>query len=63
VVYRIGAGGPVYGQWDSYVPGPHENVAWLTGDDVFGVAGESVPDGVFAQAGLALKLLTPIGGG
>jgi hypothetical protein len=62
VLYRIGAGAPVYGQWETCVPGPRENVAWLAGDEVFGVAGESVPDGVFAQAGLALKLLTPIGG-
>mgnify|MGYP001103037665 CR=1 FL=1 len=63
VLYRIGAGGPVYGQWDSYVPGPRENVAWLASDDVFAVASEAIPDGVFAQTGLALKLLTPIGGG
>jgi hypothetical protein len=63
VVYRIGAGVPVYGQWDTYVPGPRETVAWLADDEVFTVAGETIPDGAFAQTGTALKLLTPIGGG
>ena len=63
VVYRVGAGGPVYGQWDTYVPGPREDIAWLTSDDVLMVAGETIPDGVFAQTGTTLKLLTPISGG
>ena len=63
VVYRIGVGSPSYGQWESYVPGPREQVAWMGSDDLIGVATETIPDGVFAQTGTELKLLTPLGDG
>lgn len=53
---------PEYGQWRSYVPGPRQHIAWI--DDKEDTSGsEAVPAGTFAQAGTALKLLTPLGDG
>jgi hypothetical protein len=53
---------PQYGQWRSYVPGPRQHIAWI--DDKEDTSGsEAVPAGTFAQAGTALKLLTPLGDG
>ena len=53
---------PEYGRWRSYVPGPRQHIAWI--DDKEDTSGsEAVPAGTFAQAGTALKLLTPLGDG
>jgi hypothetical protein len=53
---------PTYGQWNSYVPGPRESIAWLD-DKEDTSSSEAVPAGTFAQAGTALTLLTPLGDG
>ena len=53
---------PKYGQWQSYVPGPRQPIAWY-GDEDDTRSSEAVPPGTFAQAGTALKLLTPLGDG
>lgn len=55
---------PGYGEWDSYVPGPKQDIAWLDPEQR-GEAdnSEAVRDGEFALAGSGLKLLTPLNGG
>jgi len=64
VTYRIGDTVPGYGQWEGYVPGPRENIAWMEHDsDDIGVDSETIPDGTFAETGIGLKLLTPLAGG
>ena len=51
-----------YGQWESYIPGPRQPIAWMDRDEDTR-SSEAVPPGTFAQAGTALKLLTPLGDG
>lgn len=54
---------PDYGRWDSYVPGPKREIAWLHDDEDQDAANsEAVPDGEFAMTGDSLQLLTPLGG-
>jgi hypothetical protein len=62
VSYMLGTSPPQYGQWDAYVPGPRESITWLD-DKENASSSEAVPAGTFAQAGTALTLLTPLGGG
>jgi hypothetical protein len=63
VIFNLdGQAPPKYGQWNSYVPGPRESIAWLD-DKEDASASEAIPAGTFAQAGTALKLLTPLGDG
>jgi hypothetical protein len=58
-----GARPPRYGEWDSYVLGPKQDIAWLHGDDDRDADNsEAVPDGQFAMTGDSLQLLTPLGG-
>lgn len=58
-----GARPPRYGEWDTYVPGPKQDIAWLHGDDDRDADNsEAVPDGQFAMTGDSLQLLTPLGG-
>lgn len=62
VAYLInGVRPPGYGEWDSYVRGPLEPVAWMQDDDT-AHSSETVPDGQFAMSGGSLHLLTPPGG-
>lgn len=62
VAYLInGARPPGYGEWDSYVRGPLEPVAWMQDDDT-AHSSETVPDGQFAMSGGSMHLLTPPGG-
>jgi len=57
--YVDNQGPPKYGQWDPYVPGPRQDIAWLDDEEVG--ASEAIPDGAFAQTGTDMKLLTPLG--
>jgi hypothetical protein len=65
VVYSLESGSPPpgYGKWDSYVPGPRQEIPWLD-EQTAGARNnnDAIPDGTFAQAGTDLKLLTPLGG-
>jgi hypothetical protein len=65
VRYSVGIQAPPkYGQWDSYVPGPIEQVDWMQAAGGTGIgANEAIPDGLFAQAGSEMTLLTPLDGG
>lgn len=66
VDYRIhGQGQPAeYGRWEIYVPGPRMPVPWqmesLEGRDI---APDTLVAGEVYQAGMALKLLSPLEGG
>jgi len=64
VIYVYADGGvPDYGRWDSYVPGPRRDVAWLHDEDDRDANNtEAVPNGEFAMTGDSLQLLTPLGG-
>jgi hypothetical protein len=54
---------PRYGEWDTYVPGPKQDIAWLHGSaDRESDNSDAVPDGEFAMTGSELQLLTPLGG-
>lgn len=68
VQYILDGGGndPSYGHWNSYVPGPKREIAWLhddDDDDDNGSSSRAVPEGEFAMTGAALHLLTPLDGG
>ena len=63
VVFEIaGEAQPQYGEWNTYVPGPRQEFAWLQSDQPDADESQAVPAGTFAQAGTALRLLTPLGG-
>jgi hypothetical protein len=49
----------VYGQWQSYVPGPVEPAPWFDSDKMLSGGGDALPgDGVYGPS--ALSLLTPL---
>jgi hypothetical protein len=47
-----------YGKWQTYVPGPRTQVAWMEAWDTAGA--EALADGQLAQLGAGLRLLTPL---
>lgn len=50
-----------YGQWEVYVPGPKETVAWAKDENKSGGDTDAIPDGELTLVGAGLKLLTPVG--
>ena len=53
---------PGVGEWDTYVAGPKQDIAWLHDeDDRDSDNSDAVPDGEFAMTGDNLQLLTPLG--
>jgi len=54
---------PGYGEWDFFVRGPVQDIAWMHGSKDAADSSETVPDGQFAVSGDSLRLLTPLGGG
>ena len=65
VAYLLDGDQPAgYGEWDRYVPGPKQEIAWLDAADGAKADNiETAADGEFALAGADLKLLTPLDGG
>lgn len=64
VIYRFeGDSLPTYGTWQSYVPGPRQDIAWLDQEQADAGSNEAIPEGTFAQAGTGMTLLTPLDGG
>lgn len=63
VMFRMdGEAKPHYGQWDMYVPGPRQDIAWLHEDGRDASQDEAVPAGEFALRHESLRLLAPPGG-
>lgn len=55
---------PGYGEWDSHIPGPKQDIAWLDADNRGAVDNTgALANGEFALAGSGMKLLTPLDGG
>jgi hypothetical protein len=51
----------VYGRWNAYMPGPHEQVPWAPQDKLKGSNADAISDGSIAILGQGLRLLTPLG--
>lgn len=65
VDYRFNGSKTVaYGEWEAYVPGPRMPVPWhMESLEGFDIAPDTLVAGQVHQAGLGLKLLTPLEGG
>jgi len=67
VVYNLRqdgrAGMPGYGEWQVYIPGPKQVVAWSTEKEDANQSVDAVPDGQLALVGSGLKLVTPLNQG
>lgn len=50
-----------YGTWQVYLPGPHNKVAWLDGDQARANSTDVLPNGSLASASQSRHLLTPLG--
>jgi hypothetical protein len=53
---------PVYGAWESYVPGPLNTVPWRTNGDAASASPEALAAGQATQLGLGPQLLTALAG-
>lgn len=54
IVYVMGHSPGRYGEWDSYIPGPKQDISWLRNDRE-ATNSEAVPDGEFALSGDGLR--------
>lgn len=50
-----------YGEWQTYLPGPHNKVAWLDADQAPASSTDVLPSGSLASASQSRQLLTPLG--
>ena len=55
--------GPVYGQWQSYVPGPRALIPWLDEKQLAASAADTVPPGGIEPLGSGLQLTSGLKGG
>ena len=63
VVYLTDGMRPVrYGEWDAYVRGPVQDIAWMHGSEATTDNNEAVPAGEFAMTGSDLRPRAPPGG-
>lgn len=53
----------VYGQWESYIPGPRQTVPWLKGEMKASESPDTYVAGGVYPIGEGLRLLTPLGEG
>lgn len=53
---------PTYGQWNSYIPGPREQIPWVQENAGAGDSPEAMLAGGLYEMGKGLRLLTPLGG-
>ena len=53
---------PTYGQWNSYIPGPREQIPWVQENTGAGDSPEAMLAGGLYEMGKGLRLLTPLGG-
>jgi len=62
IAYVIGHNPAGYGQWETYIAGPKQDIAWLHDGGRAARSSEAVPDGEFAMTGSGLLSTTPPGG-
>jgi hypothetical protein len=55
IIYTIDRNPAGYGQWETYIPGPTREIAWLHDEDRAANDSEAVPDGEFAMTGTGLR--------
>jgi len=53
---------PLYGQWQSYIPGPREIIPWYDQKNLVSDSPDALPDGGLGQPDRGPQLLTPLGG-
>lgn len=53
---------PVYGEWQTYIPGPRQTIAWLARNRLASESPDMVADGAIRQDDDGLKLLTTLDG-
>jgi len=51
-----------YGNWQGYIPGPHELIPWLSDKKLFTQAADAIPDDSIYQINQDLQLATPLSG-
>ena len=53
---------PVYGRWETYIPGPRKVIPWWDATPMARTAPDALAPGAFHDASTGRRLLTPLGG-
>ena len=51
--------GDEYGSWEIYIPGPRQNIPWVTDKRLLAEAADTAPDGTIHQLGASPQLASP----